>query len=82
MPEYLAALPEIFKGFHTLIVIRRTAVTEKDNIIIGKRIKKLHVNAKLSKSQLAEKAEINTNNLNRISSFPRCIRSTAPADNS
>jgi len=42
------------------------AVSEKDTMIIGKRIKRFRINAKLSQSQLAEKAEIDTNNLSRI----------------
>lgn len=41
-------------------------VSERDNIIIGRRIKRFRSNAKLSQSQLAEKAEIDTNNLSRI----------------
>ncbi len=41
-------------------------MSEKYNRAIGKRIKRFRTNAKLSQSQLAEKAQIDTNNLSRI----------------
>lgn len=41
-------------------------MSEKDNMVIGKRIKQFRTNAKLNQNQLAEKAEIDTNNLSRI----------------
>lgn len=41
-------------------------MNEKDNIAIGERIKQFRTQEKLNQSQLAEKAEIDSNNLSRI----------------
>lgn len=41
-------------------------MSENDNMMIGKRIKRFRTKAKLSQNQLAEKAEIDSNNLSRI----------------
>ena len=41
-------------------------MSDKYAIAVGKRIKKLRAEAKLNQSQLAEKADIDTNNLSRI----------------
>jgi len=39
---------------------------DKENEIIGLRIKQFRLNAKLTQGQLAEKADVDTNNLSRI----------------
>lgn len=41
-------------------------MSEKNNVAIGKRVKQFRLNAKLNQNQLAEKAEIDSNNLSRI----------------
>ena len=39
---------------------------DKDNMLVGRRIKRFRLEAKLNQNELAEKAEIDTNNLSRI----------------
>lgn len=41
-------------------------MSEKNNVAIGKRVKQFRISAKLNQNQLAERAEIDSNNLSRI----------------